>query len=185
MILAGLEPKRQDGHQQHFKSDINASTIGGGGNKFKIHTHQGALYERKRPENLFEENEELKDGGDAKAHKCLTETSQTRHSGHFDMKSHSFLPLRDIEGMNENANQSPDGEVIPDVNDVDDGEVSNENEVQREKRRMEFKTYARRSQSLIAHYKQNRAKSWIIYPEHRFHKIWDTIITMYVLLVLS
>jgi len=34
-----------------------------------------------------------------------------------------------------NAYQSPDGEVIPDVNDVDDGESSNENEEQREKRR--------------------------------------------------
>ena len=90
------------------------------------------------PEKLIEENEELKDGADGKAHKCLTENSQTRHSGHFDIKAHSFSPFRDFEAIKgkPEANKSPDGEVIPDVNDVDDGESSNENEEQREKRRI-------------------------------------------------
>ena len=41
------------------------------------------------------------------------------------------------------ADQCPDGEVIPDVNDVDDEESINENEEQREKRRMEFNHFAR------------------------------------------
>ena len=84
------------------------------------------------------------------------------------MKGNSFSPLRDADPMIgiADAEQSPDGEVIPDVNDVDDGETSDENEEQREKRRMEFKNYARRSQSLIVHYRQDRAKPWIIYPEH-------------------
>ena len=76
------------------------------------------------------------------------------------------------------ADQCPDGEVIPDVNDVDDEESINENEEQREKRRMEFNHFARWSKSLIIHNKQDRVKPWIIYPENRFYKFWDAIITM-------
>ena len=73
----------------------------------------------------------------------------------------------------------PPEDVIPDVNDVDEGEeVDSEDEKERIRQKKEFGNVVRRSKSIIMRYKEEKKKRWMIYPESTFHKIWDIVITM-------
>ena len=149
-----------------------------------MHTHQSAIYDNSQKNKLLQKRDSLFANADAKDqhHKCLTETSQTRHSAQLDLAGGKpTSPGRDGEEAKQNgnvANLSPDGEIIPDINDVDEAEAQGESEEQREKRKLAFKMLARRSQSLIIRLKKDRLKKCMIYPEDRFHKFWDTIITL-------